>query len=104
MYNDTRVPFGAMNAANRINGVGIIPLIPLLWVGGAALLGGTGAVVGYNLAKPTVDPRTGQPMPGALERGAQAIGSGIGNAITWAAVLGVGYLIFLKETSRRGKR
>lgn len=98
----TREPLSLANAA--VDGVGFLPLIPALVLGGSALLGGLWG--GYQLASPGVDPTTGKPLPGALAAAGEQVGKGIGNAITVAALIGVGYLIFTRERGsfKKGRR
>jgi hypothetical protein len=74
-----------------VQGVGFLPLIPLVLLGGGLIVGAGGT---YMMTRPSINPVTGQPNPTALERGASAIGTGIGTAIVIATVIIVGARVF----------
>lgn len=95
--SNSELACGVCRPHNTINDVGFLPLVPLI-LGGTALLGA--GAIGYKVGKPEYD-QSGRRVPGVTERAAEAVGKGVGNAITVSAVLVLGYLIFVRETNKR---
>lgn len=82
-----------------VHGVGVIPLIPLV-IGGAAAVGG---LIGYNIGSPKYD-KNGNPLPSLAQTATKEISTGISRAITFAAIAGIGYMIFLDSSKRKARR
>lgn len=80
----------------KIASLGVFPIIPVLI--GAGVVGA--GYLGYEIGKPETD-QYGRPIPGVAEKAASAVGEGIGSAIKWAAVMGIAYLIYTRETKGR---